>query len=216
LVTRNPQSETRIGNRVNGSSASQKKESFMNTSSLFSEVPNCRARDRAQDRRNGFTGADANACGYSADGILFASFFGSSTAIDTHTIAIGAFNDTNGLGINSGSAYVFERKSTGWFEVARMLSPNGQTSESYGNRVAVGGGTVAVGSLFHRQCAGWRNLSFPESAQCMVPGCCPASERRRGPLRIHLQPRHGWQNPAGRFGTSVAAIGARSWKGLKK
>ncbi len=76
--------------------------------------------------------------------------FGSSVAFDGATIVVGApFNDHNSL-VDPGSAYVFEKPSTGWAdgtETAKLTAPDAKANDEFGsNAVAVDGDTIVVGA----------------------------------------------------------------------
>lgn len=74
--------------------------------------------------------------------------FGASVAIAGATLVVGARNDDD-LGINSGSAYVYERDAGGpgnWGKVAKLTGPDGGTRDEFGRSVALDGGTVVVGA----------------------------------------------------------------------
>ncbi|RME26410.1 MAG: hypothetical protein D6806_06325, partial [Deltaproteobacteria bacterium] len=72
--------------------------------------------------------------------------FGSSVSISGDTIVVGSYQDDIGTNTDQGSAYVFVRNGTGWIEKAKLVAPDGATSDAFGASVAVSGQTVAVGA----------------------------------------------------------------------
>jgi hypothetical protein len=76
--------------------------------------------------------------------------FGFSVAVDGDTVVIGALNDDNDNGNNSGSAYVFIRSGVTWNQQAKLLPSlgDGATDEMFGIAVAVDGDTAVIGSWF--------------------------------------------------------------------
>ncbi len=70
-------------------------------------------------------------------------FFGSSVAISGTTAVIGANGDDNAGGPQSGAAYVFDRRDTGWIEEAKLTALD---TALFGSSVAVDGGTALIGA----------------------------------------------------------------------
>lgn len=71
--------------------------------------------------------------------------FGASVAINGNLVVVGApFNDN--FGVDQGAGYVFELKSTGWGQVAKLLSTDGRANDFFGASVAVTGRTALVGA----------------------------------------------------------------------
>ncbi len=73
--------------------------------------------------------------------------FGFSVAISGNTVVVGAVLDDDN-GINSGSAYVFERDQGGidnWGQVTKLLASDGTVHDFFGFSVAISGDTVVVG-----------------------------------------------------------------------
>jgi hypothetical protein len=72
--------------------------------------------------------------------------FGISAAVEGDLAVIGAlWDDDNGL--NSGSAYVFERDDDGrWIQGAKLLAGDGTAQDVFGRDVAISDGTIAVGA----------------------------------------------------------------------
>jgi Ca2+-binding RTX toxin-like protein/6-phosphogluconolactonase (cycloisomerase 2 family) len=74
-------------------------------------------------------------------------FFGSSVAISGDTAVVGAPN-SNGKAPDSGSAYVFEKTTTGvWTQKAKLTAQDGASFDEFGwHSVAISGDTVIVGA----------------------------------------------------------------------
>ncbi len=75
--------------------------------------------------------------------------FGKSVSIDGDTLIVGADGDNVGANSNQGSAYTFERNNGGlgnWGELTKITASDGAAHDQFGNRVAVDGETIIVGS----------------------------------------------------------------------
>ena len=83
--------------------------------------------------------------------------FGRSVAIAGNTIVVGAVGEgSNATGINgdasdnsltaAGAAYVFTRSGTTWSGAAYVKASNTDGGDTFGQRVAISGGTVVVGA----------------------------------------------------------------------
>ncbi|RIK62868.1 MAG: hypothetical protein DCC65_16840 [Planctomycetota bacterium] len=71
--------------------------------------------------------------------------FGQSVGINGDTLIAGSpLNDD--VAADAGSAYVFVRSASSWFEQAKLIAPDGSTGDKFGNGVAISGETVIVGS----------------------------------------------------------------------
>lgn len=69
--------------------------------------------------------------------------FGCSVAIRDGSILIGA----QGVGRNSGAAYLFQQNRQGaWQAVAQLTAPGGTNVPSFGHAVAMSGNTIAIGA----------------------------------------------------------------------
>lgn len=102
--------------------------------------------------------------------------FAVSLDLDGDTIVVGAGEDDD-LGTNSGSAYVFERSTTGWSQTAELHASDASPYHGFGGAVGLGGDTIAVGApnasttghqtgaayLFRRAGADWRQAAQLES-----------------------------------------------------
>ncbi len=77
--------------------------------------------------------------------------FGWSLAISGDTVAVSAnLDDANG--IDSGSAYIFERDAGGvdnWGEVAKLIASDNAEGDKFGYEVAINGDTVVVGAQWN-------------------------------------------------------------------
>jgi hypothetical protein len=83
---------------------------------------------------------------YAEDGAE-GDFFGISVDIAGNTLAVGAYADDNENGIDSGSAYVFTRDSSGnWNQQAKLLAAEGAEDDSFGRSIAIDGNTLLVGA----------------------------------------------------------------------
>ena len=76
--------------------------------------------------------------------------FGGSVSIDGDTMVIGAYKDDD-KGLNSGSAYVFTRDTTGgitsgWTQVAKLTADDGAAGDYFGRSVSIDGDTVVIGA----------------------------------------------------------------------
>ena len=73
-------------------------------------------------------------------------FFGSSVSVYNNTAVIGAYHDDDN-GSNSGSAYVFEKNSTGhWMQKEKLLASDGATDDWFGRSVSVYNNTAVIGA----------------------------------------------------------------------
>ena len=77
--------------------------------------------------------------------------FGTSVSISNDTVSIGAqLDDDNG--IDSGSAYIFERPGAGWagtvYDAAKLLASDGAPGDQFGTSASISGDTVGIGARF--------------------------------------------------------------------
>ncbi len=78
-----------------------------------------------------------------------AELFGWAVSVDENTIAVGAPKDEDN-GPSSGSAYVFERSSSGsnnWIQIAKLLPSDGASEDFFGYSLSISGDTIVVGAL---------------------------------------------------------------------
>jgi len=121
--------------------------------------------------------------------------FGSSVAISGETVVVGAPDDDLGGGGDQGSAYVFVRSGTVWSLQQKLVASDGETSDEFGNSVAISGDTVFVGVQFDNVFA---NIS-QGSAYVFVRSGTVWSQQRK------LTASDGASDD--RFGASVAISG---------
>ena len=82
--------------------------------------------------------------------------FGISVSLDGVTALIGAYRDGDG-GINSGSAYIFERGTEevgDWTQIAKLTANDAARSDLFGASVSINGAIVLVGALGDDQLRG--------------------------------------------------------------
>jgi hypothetical protein len=73
-------------------------------------------------------------------------YFGRSISLDGNTLLVGADKDAH-AGVNSGSAYVFERaEDLSWTQISKLTAGDAQAGDSFGVSVAVWGDVAAVGA----------------------------------------------------------------------
>lgn len=97
----------------------------------------------------------------SSPGWSFGSF-GYATAVQGDTVVLGS-PGSGDVGTLAGSAFVFERGTSGWTEVAQLFASDATPNRRFGSRVAVDGDRMVVGSgsnapavyVFERTDAGW-------------------------------------------------------------
>jgi hypothetical protein len=74
-------------------------------------------------------------------------WFGISVALSGDTAIIGAALD-DGVGENTGSAYIFTRSGSTWTQQAKLTAADGMTYDEFGVSVALSGDTAIVGAWF--------------------------------------------------------------------
>ena len=72
-------------------------------------------------------------------------WFGWTVDIEGDTIVIGAPGDPH-AGQWSGAAFIYQRDANGWTQQARLIAPDAQTLDEFGNAVSISGDTVAIGA----------------------------------------------------------------------
>lgn len=90
---------------------------------------------QAADRSVKMTAADGEA----------GDFFGYSLRISGDHAVVGAYGDDDN-GIDSGSAYVFERNADGWIQRAKLTAEDGQAGDRFGLSVSISGEYIIVGA----------------------------------------------------------------------
>lgn len=73
------------------------------------------------------------------------SYFGQAAGIDGDVAVVGAPYD-DGMGMDAGAAYVFERRGGRWVQTAKLTAPSPWDFDRFGFSVAVSGATVIVGA----------------------------------------------------------------------
>ena len=75
--------------------------------------------------------------------------FGISVSVSGDVLVVGAYSDDIGGNNNQGSAYVFEKPSTGWADMtqtAKLTASDGAAGDQFGSSVSVCGDVVVVGA----------------------------------------------------------------------
>ena len=76
--------------------------------------------------------------------------FGVRVAVSEDTALISARrDDIDGVGVDAGSAYIFERKGQIWTEKIKLTSPDGKADDRYGRDVALGKDTIIISAMNH-------------------------------------------------------------------
>jgi hypothetical protein len=71
--------------------------------------------------------------------------FGISVAIADDTALVGASSDDIGTNVDQGSAYVFTRKETSWYQRWQLLASDGEAGDLFGHSVALQGDMALIG-----------------------------------------------------------------------
>ncbi|MCD4650466.1 MAG: T9SS type A sorting domain-containing protein [Candidatus Cloacimonetes bacterium] len=79
-----------------------------------------------------------------SDGALD-DWFGKSVSISGDDIVIGAYKDDDN-GIDSGSAYVFNRNGTTWTELIKLTASDGSVDDMFGCSVSISGDLALIGA----------------------------------------------------------------------
>jgi hypothetical protein len=74
--------------------------------------------------------------------------FGDAVSLDGSLAVIGAPRDNEPYGLAQGAAYVFEHSSSGWSQVAKLVSNDIGAGDSFGTSVAVADGRIIVGAEY--------------------------------------------------------------------
>ncbi len=76
--------------------------------------------------------------------------FGVRVAISGNTALISARrDDIEGIGVDAGSAYIFERHGHHWTEIAKFTSPDGKADDRFGRGVALNEDTAIISAMHH-------------------------------------------------------------------
>ncbi len=71
--------------------------------------------------------------------------FGHSVSVHSDTALVGSYHDDD-RGSMSGSAYVFARTGTGWFEQQKLTASDGASGDKFGQSASICGDTILVGA----------------------------------------------------------------------
>lgn len=123
--------------------------------------------------------------------------FGTSVAIHNNLAIVGAPRDDD-LGMNSGSAYVFDT-NTG-LQIAKLVASDGSSSDGFGWSVGTDGSTIIVGAAF-------------ADGQDSESGAAYLFNANTGVQRAKLIASDGEENDV--FGTSVAVSGNKAIVGAE-
>src|SRR5882672_1479586 len=80
-----------------------------------------------------------------SDGALFDNF-GASVALDGSTLVVGANGATVGGNPAQGALYVFTESNGTWSQTQKLAASDGATNDSFGESVALEGGTALIGA----------------------------------------------------------------------
>jgi len=80
-----------------------------------------------------------------SDGIAY-DHFGYSVSIDGNYVVISAFHDDDN-GSYSGSAYVFQKIGTTWYEQAKITASDGAAADFFGYSVSISGDYAVIGAF---------------------------------------------------------------------
>lgn len=76
--------------------------------------------------------------------------FGVRVALSENTALVSARrDDTEELGIDAGSAYIFVREGSTWTQQAKLTSPDGQADDRFGRGVALSSDTAIISAMNH-------------------------------------------------------------------
>jgi hypothetical protein len=76
--------------------------------------------------------------------------FGVRVALSENTALVSARrDDTEELGIDAGSAYIFVRDGSTWTQQVKLTSPDGQADDRFGRGVALSGDTAIISAMNH-------------------------------------------------------------------
>ena len=73
-------------------------------------------------------------------------YFGSAVALEGSHVLVGAQGDDHGAKTNAGSAYYFEESGGVWTETEKLVAPDGEAGDAFGQSVAVASGRAAIGA----------------------------------------------------------------------
>jgi len=80
--------------------------------------------------------------------------FGVRVALDGDVALISARrDDLEGVGVDAGSAYVFERTGSNWKQTTKLTAPDAKADDRFGRSVAISGNTLLIGAMLHDETA---------------------------------------------------------------
>lgn len=97
------------------------------------------------ERDRGGPGAWGQTARLTASDGAMGDLFGEAVAISGDTIVVGAWHH-DGVGADSGAAYVFERGAGGWAEVGKLTAGDAAAGARFGWPLAIDGGALVVGA----------------------------------------------------------------------
>jgi hypothetical protein len=62
-------------------------------------------------------------------------------------------DDLEGVGVDAGSAYVFERTGSTWQQTHKLTAPDAKADDRFGRSVAISGDTLLIGAMLHDKTA---------------------------------------------------------------
>lgn len=74
--------------------------------------------------------------------------FGTSVSVSGDTAIVASPGDDD-RGVNSGSAYIFEKVGGAWTQQAKLLASDGAADDTLGKSVAISGDAAIVGAIWH-------------------------------------------------------------------
>jgi hypothetical protein len=76
--------------------------------------------------------------------------FGVRVALSDNTALISARrDDIDGVGVDAGSAYIFERKGRTWTQKAKLITPDGMADDRFGRGVALSADRAIISAMNH-------------------------------------------------------------------
>ncbi len=171
----------------------------------------------------GWSGTRTQAATLVASGGAAGDGFGSSVAIDSDAILVGAPNSTVGLNAGQGLAFVFVKPVAGWngtrSQTAELTASAGAAGDHFGSSVAIGSDTALVGApastvglntgqglafVFVKPVAGWSGVRS-QTAELTAFG---------GAAGDHFGSSVGIDSDAALVGAPASAVGLNTGQGL--
>jgi len=99
-------------------------------------------------------------------------YFGQTVSMSGDYAIVGAYGDDDN-GSDSGSAYVFERRGSGWIQLAKLTASDGESDDYFGTAVSISGDYAIVGArggrfiglssgsayIFEKPVGGWVDMT---------------------------------------------------------